>query len=43
LEIILHAEPEMTPQPVTGEHRKVEQVDEEEDEAAVKDAADSDA
>ena len=42
LEIILHAEPEMTPQPVTGEHPKVETPDEEEDEAAVKDAADSD-
>ncbi|MBZ0135367.1 MAG: hypothetical protein K8I27_03205 [Planctomycetes bacterium] len=44
LEIILHAEPEMTPQPVTGEHPKVPDADDQEvDEAAVKDAADSDA
>lgn len=42
LEIILHAEPEMTPQPVTGEHPKVEDTDEE-DKAAVSDAADADA
>jgi hypothetical protein len=40
LEIILHAEPEMTPQPVTGEHKKVES--EEEEEEAVKDSADKD-
>lgn len=37
LEIILHAEPEMTPQPVTGEHKKLD--DEPEEEAAVKDSA----
>ncbi|MCG3183665.1 MAG: hypothetical protein ICCCNLDF_01771 [Planctomycetes bacterium] len=40
LEIILHAEPEMTPQPVTGQHRKLS---DEEEAAAVKDAADKDA
>ena len=27
LEIILHAEPEMTPQPITGEHRKLPDTD----------------
>jgi hypothetical protein len=34
LEIILHAEPEMTPQPVTGEHRKVADEDDVEDDTA---------
>ncbi|MCA8916548.1 MAG: hypothetical protein KDB90_14175 [Planctomycetes bacterium] len=41
LEIILHAEPEMTPQPVTGEHKRPPEQDDEA--AAVKDAADKDA
>jgi hypothetical protein len=36
LEIILHAEPEMTPQPVTGEHSRVDADEVEEDTAPVK-------
>jgi hypothetical protein len=39
LEIILHAEPEMTPQPATGEHRKLPDEDDSE-KATVKDAVD---
>jgi hypothetical protein len=39
LEIILHAEPEMTPQPATGEHRKPPDEDDSE-RATVKDAVD---
>jgi hypothetical protein len=39
LEIILHAEPEMTPQPATGEHRRPPDEDDSES-AAVKDAVD---
>ncbi|MCA8911499.1 MAG: hypothetical protein KDB82_07325 [Planctomycetes bacterium] len=42
LEIILHAEPEMTPQPVTGEHKKIDDADEEAGEKVVKDSASDD-